>query len=44
MSLNRHLVKNITSTDVDFQRVETKFDETKKRSLLETASFNSKLI
>ena len=44
MNNNGFVVENITSTDVNFQRVETKFDVSKRRSLMENTSTKGALI
>lgn len=43
MSKTRNSFENITSTDVNFQRVETKFDQSKRRSLMDGTSLQGGL-
>lgn len=38
MSRIRNSFENVTDIDVNFQRVETKYDESKRRSLMDATS------
>lgn len=38
MNRKQHNVENITSIDVDFRRVESKFDQITRRSLMDGTS------
>ncbi len=38
MSKIRNSFENVTSIDVNFQRVETKFDQSKRKSLMDVRS------